>query len=44
MSLIKLPTRVVGKVPKSIILLMEAALIHAYCPEFQKGKDEPKST
>jgi hypothetical protein len=38
-----LPAGVVGEIPKSIILLMEAALIHAYCPEFQRGKDEPKS-
>ena len=41
---IKLPRRVDGKVPKSIILLMEAALIHSYSPEFQRGKDEPKSS
>jgi hypothetical protein len=33
-----------GRIPKSIILLMEAALIHIYTPEFQRGKDEPKAS
>jgi hypothetical protein len=43
LQFVELPNSVVGKVPKSVILLMEAALIHAYRPEFQRGEDEPKS-
>ena len=40
---INLQKKNTGHLPKTVILLMEAALIHEYQPEFQRGKDEPKS-
>lgn len=33
--------KISGKIPKSLLLIMEAALIHVHCPEFQRGGNQP---